>query len=168
MSSRTFVWVINGIGAGVNCGVAAFNFATHSPWLACGNLCAAAFIVVVAVSLRPGLRPGQIIHANHGGEAVYTSEAIEKARLNLLRAVKTTGAKAIQGEPGGARGMYRLHSHGFVFDIDAGYIRNRNERDVTCYQTMASMPREEKIASALILLHNNPKLWFRWKTEAGG
>ena len=72
------------------------------------------------------------------------------AKLEGGRVKVTLGNHVYAIEPGI---IYRCPLSGMVAHYEAA----------TCYQTLESMPVFEKMATALLLLHHNPKIFNRWQ-----
>src|SRR5258707_5164411 len=87
-------------------------------------------------------------------------DATEKARLNLRTVMRATGAQF-------SGGSVVLVVKGLTFWIDGGHIHCLSNRTQTCYQVVTPMPPEEKIATALLLLHDDPRIYKLWRDRPG-
>lgn len=168
-------WLIvaNASCAALNIALAVFHWhhrGHHGEWVgfAC-NVTAALFIIAITVWRFVALirdqraRDHRIIEAARFEHAITEDDrqiANKRAHANLLRVMMMLRTKQA------ANGDYILESGKYRFRVSSSHIYNTNEGDHTCYQS-ATMPAEEKIASALLLLHHNPMIWYRWKTDQG-
>jgi hypothetical protein len=92
------------------------------------------------------------------------STPAQRAAKYLKRIAALTGAK-----PDG-RGKYRLKAGRTRFLVDPEFIRIVSGRHKsTCFYVLADpeMPNEEVVASALLQLRNNPRLFELWKQWRG-
>src|SRR5260370_24690600 len=89
--------------------------------------------------------------------------AITKAEANLERIARAGGAVRI------CEGGYRLDSHGRSFMVDAAHISTAQgfQYLVTCYQPFGTIPPQEKIATALLYLKNDPDMFYRLLLHQG-
>lgn len=89
--------------------------------------------------------------------------AIITARENLERVCKLFGVKYQGGvfDLKVGKQLFRLTKDN-IFKVNDG----GQEMSGTCYQA-AAMPAEEKIASAILLLHNDPSVFNRWARQDG-
>jgi hypothetical protein len=89
----------------------------------------------------------------------------QRAAMYLKRVVALTGARRVCDD------TYFLKAGGKRFLIDNRNVRlisNRGGKS-TCFFIAAhpNMPRQEVIASALLQLKNNPKLFKKWRKRPG-
>lgn len=89
--------------------------------------------------------------------------AIITAQENLVRVCKLFGVKYQGGvfDLKVGKQLFRLTKDN-IFKVNDG----GQEMSGTCYQA-AAMPSEEKIASAILLLHNDPTVFSRWARQDG-
>jgi hypothetical protein len=88
----------------------------------------------------------------------------ERAAERLERIAALTGAK--QDEDG----SYHLTSGCMRFLVEYKFVRVISQRgESTCFSVVAypDIPRAEVIASALLQLKNNPRLFEKWKDRHG-
>jgi hypothetical protein len=88
----------------------------------------------------------------------------ERAAEYLERIAALTGAK--QGDDG----TYHLTVGSMRFLVDYKFVRVISHRDeTTCFSVVAypDIPRAEVIASALLQLKNNPRLFDKWRQRQG-
>ena len=89
------------------------------------------------------------------------STRAQRAAKYLKRIVALTEAK--QDGPG----KYRLKAGRRHFLVDSEFVRVISHRSKsTCFSVAADMPSAERIASALLQLKNNPRLfevWGEWR-----
>jgi hypothetical protein len=86
----------------------------------------------------------------------------QRASKYLKRIVALTGAK--QEGPG----KYRLKAGRRRFLVDSEFVRVISYRSKsTCFSVAADMPSAEVIASALLQLKNNPRLFEVWNAWRG-
>src|SRR5207302_11033196 len=88
----------------------------------------------------------------------------ERAAMYLKRIVVLTGAKRVCGD------LYFLKAGGKHFLVNDEFVRLVSHLGKsTCFSipTCPQMPRQEVIASALIQLKNNPKLFKKWRKQPG-
>src|SRR5215472_1648138 len=82
----------------------------------------------------------------------------------LKRIAMLTGAKRVFGD------CYLVAAAGRRFLVDHKFVRAVSCRGrSTCFSvaTVPDMPREEVVASALLQLKNNPKLFKKWRKRHG-
>jgi hypothetical protein len=78
----------------------------------------------------------------------------------LKRIAALTGAKQVCGE------SYRLRAGRMHFLVDSKFVRVISPRsESTCFSVAADpdMPSAEVVASALLQLKNNPRLFEKWR-----
>lgn len=89
---------------------------------------------------------------------------VDRAAEYLRRIARLTGARQIPG------GGYRLTAgrRNFVVDSKFVYAISHHHKS-TCFSvgTDPDIPTAEIIASALLTLKNNPKLFKKWRTQPG-
>jgi hypothetical protein len=89
----------------------------------------------------------------------------QRAAMYLKRIVALTGARRVCGD------TYFLKAAGKRFLIDNGAVRliSHSGGKSTCFSipTRPYMPREEVIASGLLQLKSNPKLFKKWRKQPG-
>jgi hypothetical protein len=86
----------------------------------------------------------------------------QRAAKYLKRIVALTEAK--QDSPG----KYRLKAGRRHFLVDSGFVRVISHRSKsTCFSVAADMPSAEVIASVLLQLKNNPRLFGVWREWRG-
>jgi len=89
------------------------------------------------------------------------STPAQRAAKYLKRIVAVTAAK--QDGPG----RYRLRAGRRHFLVDSEFVRVISHRSKsTCFSVVADMPSTERIASVLLQLKNNPRLfevWGEWR-----
>ncbi|MCU1241438.1 MAG: hypothetical protein JWO71_2164 [Candidatus Acidoferrum typicum] len=88
----------------------------------------------------------------------------QRAAMYLKRIVALTGARRVCGD------TYFLKAGGKRFLLDNSAVRLISHRGKsTCFSIPAHpyMPRQEVIASALLQLKNNPKLFKKWRKRPG-
>ncbi len=84
----------------------------------------------------------------------------QRAAKYLKRIAALTGAKQVCGE------CYRLTVGGMHFLVDSKFVHVINPRsESTCFSVAADpdMPRAEVVASALLQLKNNARLFEKWR-----
>ena len=82
----------------------------------------------------------------------------------LKRIALLTGAKRFYGD------SYLVRAAGRRFLVDYKFVCAVSRRGKsTCFSvaTVPDMPREEVVASALLQLKNNPKLFKKWRKRQG-
>jgi len=88
----------------------------------------------------------------------------ESAAKYLKRVAALTGAEQVCGD------SYSLGTGRKHFLVDSRFVRlvSRHGKS-TCFfvATESSMPSAEVVASALLLLKNNPKLFRKWRKRPG-
>jgi hypothetical protein len=92
------------------------------------------------------------------------STAAQRAVQYLKRISALTGAKQVNGD------SYRLTVGRKHFLVDSKYVRViKRDGKSTCFSVLAvpDMPGAEVVASALLQLKNNPKLFKKWKKQPG-
>jgi len=90
--------------------------------------------------------------------------AAQRAAKYLKRIAALTGAKQACGE------SYRLTAGRMHFLVDSKFVRVISPRSAsTCFSVAADrdMPGAEAVASALLHLKNNPRLFERWRELQG-
>lgn len=88
----------------------------------------------------------------------------ERAAKYLRRIARLTGAKQLHS------GSYWLRAGRKNFIVDDKFVRVVSHRSKsTCFSvaTDPDTPSEEVVASALLQLKNNPKLFKKWKKQRG-
>jgi hypothetical protein len=88
----------------------------------------------------------------------------ERAEKYLERIAALTGAKQDDD------GAYRLTTGSMRFLVGYKFVRIMSRRgESTCFSVAADpdMPRAEMIASALLHLKNNPRLFEKWRERHG-
>ena len=88
----------------------------------------------------------------------------QRATKYLKRIAALTGAKQVHGD------SYRLTAGRMHFLVDSKFVRNISPRsESTCFSIAADpdMPSAEVVASALLQLKSNPRLFEKW-TELRG
>jgi hypothetical protein len=89
----------------------------------------------------------------------------QRAAMYLKRIVALTGARRVCGD------LYFLKARGKRFLLDDRTVRliSHSGDKSTCFSipTHPYMPRQEVIASALLQLQNNPKLFKKWRKQPG-
>jgi len=88
----------------------------------------------------------------------------ESAAKYLERIVALTGAAQVCG------GRYRLGVGRRHFLVDSKFVRLiSSQGKSTCFSvaTDSNMPSAEVVASALLQLKNNPKLFRKWRKQPG-
>lgn len=89
---------------------------------------------------------------------------VTPAAINLEKVVKATGGKftgQLQVEMSVKRGEKT-----FLFHVGPGAVWLNGELE-TCFQYAEPMPHEEAIASAVLLLKNDPDIFFDWLHRNG-
>ena len=101
-----------------------------------------------------GTRPGGLMDKN--------TQAYQLALANLERIAKLYGAVMMEQ-------YVELVVDGLRFQVYPDNIyKISNERIVgTCYQSSRLMTPPEKIATAILLLHNDPTIFERWARQDG-
>jgi hypothetical protein len=89
----------------------------------------------------------------------------QRAAMYLKRIVALTGARRVRGD------TYFLKARGKRFLLNDRAVRlisHRSDKS-TCFSIpdQPYMPTEEVIASALLQLKNNPKLFRKWRKQPG-
>jgi len=88
----------------------------------------------------------------------------QRATEFLRRIARLSGAKRIPG------GLYRLRAghRNFLVDHKFVWLVSRHSKS-TCFSVAADpdMPSAEVVASALLHLKNNPKLFKKWRKQPG-
>ncbi|SRR5713226_8568680 len=90
--------------------------------------------------------------------------AAERAEEYLKRIAALTGAKQDDN------GAYRLTTGSMRFLVGCKFVRVISHRsESTCFSVAADpdMPRAEVVASALLQLKNNPRLFKKWRKQPG-
>ena len=93
-----------------------------------------------------------------------TPTPTQRAAEYLKRIARLTGAEHVYGE------SYRLRAGRRSFLVDYKFVRVISRRGgATCFSVAADpgMPSAEVVASALLQLKNNPKLFERWRQLQG-
>ena len=88
----------------------------------------------------------------------------QRATKYLKRIAALTGAKQVHGD------SYRLTAGRMHFLVDSKFVRNISPRsESTCFSVAADpdMPSAEVVASALLQLKNNPRLFEKWRDLQG-
>jgi len=89
----------------------------------------------------------------------------QRAAMYLKRIVALTGARRVCGD------TYFLKAGDKRFLLDDSEVRLISDSGgkSTCFSipTHPYMPRQEVIASALLQLKNNPKLFKKWRKQSG-
>jgi hypothetical protein len=88
----------------------------------------------------------------------------ERAERYLERIAALTGAKQDDD------GAYRLTTGSMRFLVGYKFVRVMSRRgESTCFSVAADpdMPRAEVVASALLQLKNNPRLFEKWRERQG-
>ena len=88
----------------------------------------------------------------------------QRATKYLKRIAALTGAKQVCGE------SYRLTAGRMHFLVDSKFVRLISPRgESTCFYVAADpdMPGAEAVASALLQLKNNPRLFEKWRELQG-
>ena len=88
----------------------------------------------------------------------------ERAAKYLKRIATLTGAKQVYGD------RYSLEAGRRHFLVDSKFVRLISQPDKsTCFSVAADpdMPSAEMVASALLQLKNNPKLFKKWRKKPG-
>lgn len=138
------------------------------PWI---NYMAVGLIIIINIYQGITRNRRLIQQVNEIGHGM-TTKAILKAKNNLMRAVKVTGAKY---ETDLMRVTLRLNKN-LIFEIYPGYVvqrRGKIEVNQTCYYLCAGnihryeVPRYEHMATALLLLKNNPEIFEKWARRDG-
>jgi hypothetical protein len=92
------------------------------------------------------------------------STPAERAAEYLERIAGLTGAKQDDD------GTYHLTAGRMRFRVDSEFVRVISHRgESTCFSVVAyaDIPRAELIASALLQLKNNPRLFEKWRERQG-
>jgi len=105
---------------------------------------------------------------DHASDGVATAALKDRPKAFLLRIVALTGATQMGNGYDMNVGTTRFH----VRDRYVGRLRDMNNPkgayEETCfYSAEQSMPKAEQIATALLLLKNNPALFDRWAAQNG-
>jgi hypothetical protein len=91
--------------------------------------------------------------------------ALPRPGMNHLKRIAVlTGAKRVYGD------CYLVAAAGRRFLVDYKFVRSISRRSKsTCFSvaTVPDMPRDEVVASALLQLKNNPKLFKTWRKRRG-
>jgi hypothetical protein len=93
-----------------------------------------------------------------------TSAAWERPSRYLERIAALTGAERVHGE------SYRLAVARKFFLVDSKFVHRLSGRGKsTCFSLVADLdtPRVEIVASVLLQLKNNPKLFKKWRKRPG-
>ena len=93
-----------------------------------------------------------------------TCSVSRRAGEYLRRIASLTGAEQVLGD------SYCVRVGRRIFLVDNGYVRVlSHHRKWTCFSVARSldMPSAEVIASALLHLKNNPKLFKKWRKQPG-
>lgn len=111
---------------------------------------------------RTGAQVGQA----RGLQIVTRQEKINvRAAKYLDRIIKVTGAIG-----GCWNDVVRYDTPEYQFLIYYGSVgrvdKRTGEKQFTCVNATTRMPEKEKVASILLLLHDNPKIFERWSLEA--
>ena len=88
----------------------------------------------------------------------------ERAAEYLKRVAKLTGAEQIQGE------SYWLAAGSRTFLVNYRFVRVISRRGKsTCFSVAShpDMPSAEVVASALLQLKSNPRLFKKWRNQPG-
>jgi hypothetical protein len=88
----------------------------------------------------------------------------QRAAGYLKRVVALTGAKKVQGD------RYWLRVGSRTFLVDHKFVRVLSRRGKsTCFSVVTDpdMPSAEVVASALLQLKNNPRLFKKWRKHPG-
>ncbi len=90
--------------------------------------------------------------------------AAQRAGDYLKRIAALTGAEQVRG------GGYCIRAGGRTFLVNERFVRLISPQSKsTCFSVARGpdMPRTEVLASALLHLKNNPKLFKKWRKKAG-
>jgi hypothetical protein len=117
---------------------------------------------------RVGAVAGGNNGADHVSDALGAAALKDRPKAFLLRIVALTGATQMGNGYDMNVGTIRFH----VRDRYVGRLRDVNNPkgayEETCfYSAEKSMPKAEQIATALLLLKNNPALFDRWAAQNG-
>ena len=88
----------------------------------------------------------------------------QRAAEYLKRVVRLTGAEHVRDD------RYRLRAGRRNFLVDSKFVRLISRRsEATCFSVAADpdMPSAEVVASALLQLKNNPRLFEKWRKQPG-
>jgi hypothetical protein len=88
----------------------------------------------------------------------------QRAAEYLKRVAALTEAKQVRGE------SYRLKAGRMLFLVDSKFVRlisRRGESTCFCVAADPDMPGAEAVASALLQLKNNPRLFEKWRELHG-
>ena len=97
-------------------------------------------------------------------KAQTTATPARRAALYLKRVARLTGAKHVRGD------SYWLRAGRRNFLVDHKFVRVISRHDKsTCFSvaTDPDTPSAEVVASALLQLKNNPKLFKKWRKQPG-
>src|SRR6516225_8779759 len=90
--------------------------------------------------------------------------AVQRAGDYLKRIAALTGAEKV------CNGSYSIRAAGRTFVVDERFVRLISPQSKsTCFSVARGpdMPSAEVLASALLHLKNNPKLFKKWRRKAG-
>ncbi len=95
-----------------------------------------------------------------------SKRALPRRAANYLKRIAVlTGAKRVYGD------SYFVTAKGRRFLVDDKFVRavSSHLSKSTCFSvaTVPDMPREEVVASALLQLKSNPKLFKKWRKRHG-
>lgn len=159
---------------GVNCATGAIQFKLHHYGAASVSFgCAVIILALLPWSARVSKR-GQAelaeLQARHAEmirileERVMGPEITAKAQRNLDLVVQALGALRVGPY------VFDLQVGSFVFRVSTNTCHkltpNGCQLDSTCLQGMG-LPPAELVASALLLLHNDPTIFDRWGSQTG-
>jgi hypothetical protein len=94
----------------------------------------------------------------------HKETSAERAAAYLKRVAKLTGAEQIYGE------SYCLAAGSRTFLVNYRFVRVISRRGKsTCFSVAShpDMPSAEVVASALLQLKNNPRLFKKWRKQPG-
>ena len=97
-------------------------------------------------------------------KARTTPTPTQRAALYLKRVARLTGAKHVRGD------SYRLRAGRRNFLVDPKFVRVISRGGATtCFSVVGDvdMPSAEIVASALLQLKNNPRLFEKWRQQQG-
>lgn len=112
-----------------------------------------------------------LCHAYGGATASVSTVVTRQEKINvkasryLDRIIKTIGAIG-----GCWNDTVRYDTPEYQFWIYYGSVlrvdKRTGEKQYTCVTATSRMPDKEKVASVLLLLHDNPKIFETWRTQA--
>jgi hypothetical protein len=109
------------------------------------------------------------MHFQMGGLMGYPAGAMDAARENFTKVCSALDVIDVQMMPENnwARVLFKTKKGGETFLIENDSILRKSDGRGTCYQICTPMPALEKIASAMLILNDNPNIFTFWADNHG-